>query len=233
MLSASCGLFSQGVGKVNFSASGLVLAAALAGCGGGSKEAAPSAELAPSIVQPGAPGEATRTLSAEELAAVESTPHTSEDVAFMRGMIHHHAQALRLTALVPKHTENRQIRLLARRIDVSQEAEIELMRGWLEERGEPAPELHREHGHAHGDGQALMPGMLTEPELKQLEAAKDAAFDRRFLRSMIRHHRGAVTMVNDLYAGGGGAESAVDGFARHVDSDQGIEIARMELLLAR
>ena len=73
--------------------------------------------------------------------------------------------------------------------------------------------------------------MLTEPELQSLEAAKGAAFDRAFLRGMIRHHRGAVTMVNDLYAAGGGAESAADGFARHVDSDQGIEISRMERLL--
>jgi uncharacterized protein (DUF305 family) len=150
----------------------------------------------------------------------------------MQGMIHHHAQALRMTALVPKRSSREDLKLLARRIDVSQESEIEQMSDWLKERGEAAPELHRAHGHAHGGGQVLMPGMLTEPELRELAAASGEAFDRRFLESMIRHHRGALTMVEQLYAGGGGLESAVDAFARHVDADQQIEIARMQELLA-
>jgi uncharacterized protein (DUF305 family) len=214
----------------------LVLAAAglLAGCGGGDDpEAQPtSGEVAPNIVQPGAPGEPSRTLSIEELAALEPEPHVDVDTAFMQGMIHHHAQALRMTALVPERSASNDVKTLARRIDLSQEAEIELMSDWLKERGEPAPELHRIHGHAHGGGQVLMPGMLTEPELKRLAAARGKAFDRLFLEFMIRHHEGALTMVEELYAGGGGLQSEVDMFARHVDADQQIEIARMQELLA-
>jgi uncharacterized protein (DUF305 family) len=215
----------------------LALAAALllAGCSTGSSDSAEgqtTGEAAPNIVQPGAPGEPSRTLSVEELAALEGTEHGDVDVAFMQGMIHHHAQALRMTALVPERSASPQLELLAKRIDVSQEGEIEQMSGWLKDRGESAPELHRIHGHAHGGGQVLMPGMLSEPELKELEAASGEEFDRLFLEFMIRHHEGALTMVEQLYAAGGGLESSADAFARHVDSDQQIEIARMQAMLA-
>jgi alkanesulfonate monooxygenase SsuD/methylene tetrahydromethanopterin reductase-like flavin-dependent oxidoreductase (luciferase family) len=95
-----------------------------------------------------------------------------------------------------------------------------------------APELHRVHGHAHAIGQGeRMPGMLTEAQLKRLTAARGTGFDRRFLESMIYHHVGAVRMVEQLRAGDAGAEPEIDAFARHVDSDQRIEIARMRGLL--
>jgi uncharacterized protein (DUF305 family) len=216
-----------------FSALAAALALAAAGCGGGDDEvAAPQGEPAPNIVQPGAPGQPSRTLSQEELEAIEATGHVDADVDFMKGMVHHHAQALRMTALVPRRSTSRSVELLAQRIDLSQEAEIELMTSWLEARGEEAPDLHREHGHAHGSGVVLMPGMLTEQELQRLEDAKGRPFDRLFLRFMIRHHEGALTMVRDLYASGGGLESEVDAFARNVDADQSIEIVRMQGLLA-
>ena len=214
----------------------LLAAAALvaaAGCGGDdSSEGTLTGETPPNIVLPGAPGEPSRTLSLEELAALESPEHGDVDTAFMQGMIHHHAQALRMTALVPERSASEDVQTLARRIDVSQEGEIELMSDWLKQRGEAAPELHRAHGHAHGGGPVLMPGMLTDAELQELERADGAEFDRLFLEFMIRHHEGALTMVEQLYAGGGGVESAVDSFARHVDADQQIELGRLRVLLA-
>ena len=218
--------------KVN-SAAALLAALALAGCSGDPEpETQTQGETAPNIVQPGAPGEPTRTLTPEELQALEPPTHTEADVGFVQGMIHHHAQALRMTALVPRRSTWDDLHQLALRMDVSQESEIEQMRKWLEARGEPAPELHRLHGHAHGTGKRLMPGMLTEAELWRLEQAKGQAFDRLFLRFMIQHHRGAVQMVEDLYATEGGAEPEVDALARHIDSDQLIEIGRMEEMLA-
>ena len=211
----------------------VVFAAALAvsGCGG-DDAAQPQGEVAPNIVQPGAPGEPSRTLSRDELEAIEPPGHAEADVDFMKGMIHHHAQALRMTALVGKRSTSRDVELLADRIDISQEGEIQLMSDWLTARGEQAPELHRPHGHAHGGGQVLMPGMLTEAQLRRLERAKGAAFDRLFLRFMIRHHEGALTMVQNLYDDGGGLEPDVDAFARHVGADQTIEIVRMRGMLA-
>ena len=217
-------------------ASILLAAAALVaapGCGGDdSSKGTLTGETPPNIVQPGAPGEPSRTLSLEELAQLESPEHGDLDTAFMQGMIHHHAQALRMTALVAERSASDDVQTLARRIDVSQEGEIELMSDWLKQRGEAAPELHRAHGHAHGGGQVLMPGMLTNAELQELERTDGAEFDRLFLELMIRHHEGALTMVEQLYAGGGGVESAADAFARHVDADQQIELGRMRELLA-
>jgi uncharacterized protein (DUF305 family) len=211
-----------------------VLAVLLAaGCGGEEEEAAPTPETAPNIVQPGAPGEPTRTLTPEELAELEETPWTRADVRFMQGMIHHHAQALLLTGLVPERAESEDVKLLARRMEVAQEGEIELMQAWLDERGQEVPQAHIPHGHAHGPGQPLMPGMLTEEELDRLEAAEGEEFDRLFLEYMIRHHEGALTMVAQLYDQRGGYESEVDQLARHVASDQEIEIGRMEELLAQ
>jgi uncharacterized protein (DUF305 family) len=203
---------------------------ALAGCGG-SDDPETAGETAPNIVQPGAPGQPSQTLSQEELDAVEPTPHTKADVAFMKGMIHHHAQALHMTALVPKRSTNRDIELLAKRIDISQEAEIAQMTTWLESRDEEPPVWHRVHGHAHGAGRVLMPGMLNDADMERLAAARGHAFDRLFLRFMIRHHQGALAMVRELYDAGGGAEPDAGAFARHVESDQQIEIDRMQQLL--
>ncbi len=206
----------------------------LAACSGGGDEQVEgqtTGEVAPNIVQPGAPGEPSQTLSAEDLANLPKERYTDADVGFMQGMIHHHAQALRMTALVPRRTDTADIRLLARRIDASQVTEIEQMRRWLTTRGEPAPILHRAHGHAHGIGQGQMPGMLNDTQLRKLEGARGAAFDRLFLRYMIQHHHGALVMVQRLYADNGGLESEADAFARNVDADQMIEIERMQGML--
>jgi uncharacterized protein (DUF305 family) len=205
----------------------------LAGCG--DDDDAPQAEPAPNIVQPGAPGEPSQTLSTDELdERAEPPPHGDADVAFMQGMIQHHAQALLMTSLVPTRTDSRDLPLLARRMELSQEGEIEQMRAWLEERGEEAPGVHRVHGHAHGPRVGeRMPGMATEAQLQQLRAARGERFDRLFLELMIRHHEGALTMVRQLELQGGGLEPNVGVFARHVEADQAIEIGRMKELLAQ
>jgi uncharacterized protein (DUF305 family) len=149
----------------------------------------------------------------------------------MQGMIPHHVQALRMTRLVPERTSREDVPLFAERMDLSQEDEIALMQGWLENRDEAVPSLGAGHDHDGGDA-GLMPGMLTEEELVELEAAEGAAFDRLFLESMIRHHLGATAMVDELFAAGGGQEPEIARFAEHVYSDQQIEISRAEQMLA-
>ena len=181
------------------------------------------------VIQPGAPGEPNRTLSPEEAAdALSSPPYTEEDVRFVRDMLHHHAQALVMTGYVDDRTTNRDLRLLAERMEISQTDEMAQLEKWLRDRAEPI----RDPDAAH-DVHADMPGLLTDEELAQLEAAKGAEFERLFLEFMIKHHEGAIQMVADLNEAGGAQETEIGLFARHVEADQGIEIARMQQLLAR
>lgn len=193
--------------------------------GGGAQPQQPSPEPEPRVVQPGAPGEATRELDARSIAELDHPGHTDADIAFMQGMILHHQQALEMAALVQGRAESDDIALLARRIDISQKDEIALMRRWLADRG-AAPDAMAHHGHH------LMPGMLTAEQMQALEAARGGAFDRLFLEMMIQHHEGALTMVAELHATGGGQESEINQFASHVEADQHIEIQRMQRMLA-
>jgi uncharacterized protein (DUF305 family) len=202
----------------------------LGGCDGSSDESERSREADVGIVQPGAPGEPSRTLSQEEAEQIESPPHTRADVDFMQGMIHHHAQALVMTSMVRDRAASRDLTVLARRIELAQEAEIETMERWLTARDEQPPDAE-DHTNDHG-GRGLMPGMVGHEELAKLAAADGREFDRMFLEYMIRHHHGALTMVRQLRTDDGGNEPEIDLFARHVDSDQNIEINRMAGLLA-
>jgi uncharacterized protein (DUF305 family) len=202
---------------------GLVVAIAL------SQRSGTQPQDGPRVVQPGAPGESGRTLSPEELANLTAPAHNAADVEFFDRMIPHHAQALEMTALVAGRTTNNDLRLLAERIELSQEEEIARMREWLTVRGLPVPEPHANHaGHDQ-----LMPGMLNDEQLRQLEQARGGEFDRLFLEFMIYHHQGAITMANELYARGGGLEPESDRFAREVIADQSIEISRMQQMLAQ
>lgn len=172
--------------------------------------------------------------AAQEPTAAGTPGYTGADVAFMQNMMAHHAQAMEMTALVPSRTERADVRRLAARMEISQEDELSLMRGWLEQRGEAIPDAHAQHG-AHGGGGAghrLMPGMLGAHEMRRLREARGEEFDRLFLESMIRHHEGALVMVAELLAtDGAGQEPEIFQFASHVDSDQRIEIARMRRML--
>ena len=181
------------------------------------------------IVHPGAPGEPSRTITATKAVDLSGVRHTPADVRFMQGMIGHHAQALEMTELVTARTRRDEMRLLARRIELSQADEITLMRHWLQVRGEQVP---NEHAH-HAPGATLMPGMLSPVEMDRLAAVTGVEFDRLFLEGMIKHHDGALTMVSDLFANpGAGQEPEMFAFASDVDADQRIEIDRMSAMLS-
>jgi uncharacterized protein (DUF305 family) len=184
---------------------------------------------APHIVQPGAPGEASRVIQTEEATDLSKVQFTPADVKFMQGMIHHHAQAIEMTNLLQSRTASEDMKKLALRISVSQEDEINMMRRWLEVRGQEVPS---EHAHHMGMATPMMPGMLTPEEMERLAAAKGQEFDRLFLEGMIKHHGGALTMVQELFATpGAGQESEMFAFASDVDADQRMEIDRMGAML--
>lgn len=153
----------------------------------------------------------------------------------MSGMIPHHAQAVLIAGWAPSHDAGRSVRILAERIVVAQRDEIVLMQRWLRDRDEPVPAADATHFRMTMNGMEhdmLMPGMLTDAELAQLDRARSAEFDRLFLTFMIRHHEGALTMVDDLFGSYGAAQDeVVFRFASDVYADQTTEIDRMLLML--
>lgn len=187
----------------------------------------------PVIVQPGAPGQETRILPSTTRAKLP--PASRKDVEFMQGMVHHHGQAVEMTALIESRTENKEIRLLGARISQSQSSEINFMKQWLVVRGEKTtmemPEMDDMNMSSHNH-ETLMPGMLTKKQMDALKNAKGAEFDKLFLQGMIQHHRGALEMVEDLFkTAGAGQDAELFNFATDVDSGQRAEIRIMQTLL--
>jgi uncharacterized protein (DUF305 family) len=192
------------------------------------QSAAPPA-APPPIVQPGAPGQPSQVISAEKATDLSQVEYTGADIKFMQGMIGHHAQALEMVALLKKNSRSEEMKKLALRIELSQDDEIKMMQKWLDARRQRVPGRTEMHQH----GAQLMPGMLTQDEMKQLEAARGAEFDRLFLEGMIKHHGGALAMVKDLLDTPGAAqESDVFTFVSDVEADQRMEIDRMGSMLA-
>lgn len=153
----------------------------------------------------------------------------------MQGMIMHHAQAVEMTALIPSHTENKDVRLLGARISHSQADEIRFMERWLKARGESTSmEMTDMPGMDMSGHEMLMPGMLTPEQMDALRKAKGAEFDRLFLTGMIQHHKGALTMVHDLFQQAGAGQTAdLFDFVTDVDSGQRAEIRIMEGMLQK
>ena len=181
----------------------------------------PQPSAPPAIIQPGAPGQPSKVMAPSGIVKIA---HTKADTAFMQGMIGHHAQALDMVALLETRTDSPEMKMLALRIKVSQQDEIKFMQRWLRERGEAVPDEHAHHAHDF----KLMPGMLSPEEMAKLAAAKGQAFDRLFLEYMIKHHDGALMMVNELFKqDGAGQEADIYAFASDVIADQQMEIDRM------
>ena len=219
---------------------------------------APQTEPAkPVLVQPGAPGEPSKTLPRSTKGRLP--PLSQADVEFMQGMIMHHAQAIEMTALIVSHSDNQELRSLGARISRSQSDEIKFMKRWLVARGEPttmtgssmatSPETTSSGaGRSRGAGAApgtdmsdmshgpmrLMPGMLSPEQMEALGKAKDARFDRLFLAGMIQHHNGALIMVKALFdTAGAGQDAELFNFATDVDTGQRAEIRIMQGMLGK
>jgi uncharacterized protein (DUF305 family) len=158
------------------------------------------------------------------------------DVDFMSGMIPHHAQAVIMAGWAPSHGARQDVRILCERIVVGQRDEIAMMQTWLDDRGLPVPDAKSTRHKMTMNGvehEMLMPGMLTDEEMAALDKARGSDFDRLFLVGMIKHHQGAIDMVDQLFKSYGAAQDeTVFRFASDVFADQGTEIERMEKMLA-
>jgi uncharacterized protein (DUF305 family) len=219
----------------------------------------PTTDSAP-IVQPGAPGQSSRTISAAAATVPVRSP-SEADTSFMQGMIMHHSQAVEMTDLMSTRTRNKALLSLGKRISISQTDEIRYMKQWLEDRGKPAsagdshmdhmgsmnmgdmkgmgPMEHTmEHGMEHTmnhmdmSSMPLMPGMLSPQQMRDLANAKGTAFDHLFLTGMIQHHTGALVMVQDLFdTPGAGQDAVLFDFATDIDNTQRAEIRIMQGML--
>ena len=210
----------------------LLLALGLAGCTG-DDAADQGKDPGPSVIAPGKPGEPNRTLSPEE--AKKSAPNNrpnDADFSYMQDMIVHHSQAIEMTELAEQSAVARQVKALAGRIAAAQGPEIDAMNRWLKTNGrEPvmvpgAKGFDESDAHNHGSDHSGMPGMASEQEMKDLESARGAKFDQLFLKLMIVHHEGALTMAAEVQKQG--SDIFVQENADHVIATQSAEIARMK-----
>jgi uncharacterized protein (DUF305 family) len=164
-------------------------------------------------------------------------PYTEADIHFMSGMIHHHAQAIAMAKMAPTHGASPEIRRLCERIINAQTDEITLMSNWLRDRNQPVPVPSASGMTMMMNGMEhtmLMPGMLTEEQMKELDASRGADFDKLFLKGMIQHHQGAITMVNEVQStNGAGQDEMTFKLTSDVYADQSTEIARMQKMLAQ
>ncbi|MFC9285541.1 DUF305 domain-containing protein [Streptomyces sp. NPDC057052] len=200
-----------------------LFALVLTGCDAGS-DSGSGAAAGPSVIVPGKPGEANRTLSAQDAAEqrVDDDTPNSADIDFARMMIEHHRQALEMTGLAPEQGESAKVKALASRITAAQGPEIEAMESWL-------ATYDKDGGAGGGHQHAAMPGMASEAQLKKLRAASGKAFDQLFLTLMITHHEGAVTMAADVKAQGNNVR--IEEMADDVVAEQTTEITRMRAML--
>jgi uncharacterized protein (DUF305 family) len=166
-------------------------------------------------------------------------PYTAEDLHFMQGMIGHHAQAVVMAGWAASHGASPEVQILCKKIDVAQRDEIATMQQWLRDRKETVPQptftvAGTTMGDMPGMSGGLMPGMLNAQQMAQLDSARGKDFDRLFLTDMIQHHEGALTMVQTLFdTKGSGNEDTIFKFASDVNSDQMVEIERMQGMLDR
>jgi uncharacterized protein (DUF305 family) len=217
------------VTSVNRSLALLPVALAIAACS--TQASANRGGGAPSPAQ--AQGEAAAIARAQ--ADSVRNPYTAADVQFMQGMIGHHSQAIVMAGWAPSHGASSSVRVLCERIINAQQDEILTMQTWLGDRHQMVPEARPAPMKMMVNGreqEMLMPGMLTAEQMHQLDLAKGPDFDKLFLTDMIQHHRGAVSMVKDLFGTyGAGQDEVIFKFASDVNVDQTTEIARMERML--
>ena len=181
------------------------------------------------IIQPGAPGQASRVITAEEASDLAALSYSLGDIQFLRGMIPHHSQAKEMSALAQDRTNNTIVLAVAARITLSQDDEISMMQGWLVDQGLDAPseDVH------HQPGFERMKGMLSDEQMEELAASSGPEFDRLYLEYMIDHHQGALDMVEMLLDQRGSVQDPLlYEFTSDLTSDQTSEIERMDLLLA-
>ncbi|MBP2474936.1 uncharacterized protein (DUF305 family) [Crossiella equi] len=190
--------------------------------GGGAESGPPEATGQVPVIMPGKPGEPARTT--DRMPTVSERPPSDADVRYVTMMIPHHRQALEMTALAPGRVQHQDVRGLAGRIEGAQGPEIQAMEAYLKRHGKPVPGSGAHAG--HGEDHAGMPGMASAADLAKLKDSTGVEFDKLFVKLMIAHHEGALTMAKDVL--NVGHDIFVEEMAQDVIATQTDEIKRMQ-----
>lgn len=176
-----------------------------------------------------APSSAPSSASASASASASQGQHNAADVAFAKGMIPHHRQAVEMADLAPGRARSAEVQKLAADIKKAQDPEIRTLSGWLTSWGEDVPaEGAMDHSTHDMSG---MGGMMTAEEMTGLENASGKAFDTAFTELMIKHHEGAVEMARTEQADG--AHGPARKMAVEIIDSQSAEIEQMNALLGK
>lgn len=165
--------------------------------------------------------------SASSPTAATGGDHSTADVEFAQMMIAHHQQAVQMSTLAETRANDPELKQLAAQIKAAQQPEIDTMTGWLTTWGQPTAQPS---GH-NMPGMGAMPGMMSDAEMQQLQAAKGADFDRMFARMMIAHHSGAIQMANDELKNGDNTDAKT--LAQQVVTSQSAEVTQLQKILDR
>ncbi|MDQ8706534.1 DUF305 domain-containing protein [Streptomyces sp. LHD-70] len=156
-----------------------------------------------------------------------SADFNDADVTFAQGMIPHHQQAIEMSELAETRASDPEVKKLAGQIKKAQDPEIKTLQGWLKSWGQPT-EMDSGMDHSEHGG---MSGMMSEQDMKDLEAAKGAKFDRAFAEMMIEHHNGAIEMAEDEKKNGKSADAKK--MADAIIKGQSAEVDQFEKILDR
>ncbi|MGJ6966351.1 DUF305 domain-containing protein [Streptosporangium sp. G11] len=201
----------------------VIAALSLSACSAEQPKPAPTPQASAPVIVPGRPGEVARTVGPSEAATLVPSPTANAaDVTYVQKMVVHHRQALDMASLAPTRAEHVRLKSLASRIKDSQGPEIQFMISWLQQQGMRAPEHHAEHD--------TMPGMASPEQMEALKAASGKDFDRLFLQLMIAHHRGALTMSEQVLVSG--SHQRIEELANDVSATQSAEVRRMQEMQA-
>ncbi|MFC8421906.1 DUF305 domain-containing protein [Streptomyces sp. NPDC057236] len=169
---------------------------------------------------------ATTSSSAPASASASQGQHNAADVAFAKGMIPHHRQAVEMADLAPDRAQSADVKKLAADIKKAQDPEIKTLSGWLTSWGEEVPAEGAMDHSMHDMG-----GMMTAEEMTELENTSGKAFDTAFMQMMIKHHEGAVEMAKTEQADG--TYGPATKMAGEIISSQSAEIEQMNGLLGK
>ncbi len=169
----------------------------------------------------GMPGMNVGGTSGSGASAPATAGHNAVDTTSAQMMVPQHSQAVDMSnAILNKQGIDPRVSALATKIKAEQGPEIEKMTGWLSSWKEAGPM----------SGITGMTGMMSDDDMKKLDAAQGTEAAKLFLSQMVMHHEGAVTMAQTEASNGKNADTVA--LAKSIVTSQQSEIKDLKDLQA-